>query len=126
MSNEDFFDEELATVLLMDEEGNEHLFELLAELEIEGDSYKVLAPMDVEEYPDEDDDFEVEIVILKAINDEEGNEFLCSIEEDEEWERVADAWQEFMEEERYFRRVNPRFFIRVRKIMVEGEEGIGT
>lgn len=102
MSNEDFFDEELATVLLMDEEGNEHLFELLAELEIEGDSYKVLAPMDVEEYPDEDDDFEVEIVILKAINDEEGNEFLCSIEEDEEWERVADAWQEFMEEEEIF------------------------
>jgi uncharacterized protein YrzB (UPF0473 family) len=90
LSNEDFFDEELATVLLMDEEGNEHLFELLAELDIEGDSYKVLAPMDVEEYPD-DDDFEVEIVILKTINDEEGNEFLCSIEEDEEWERVADV-----------------------------------
>ena len=66
--------------------------------------------MDVEEYPD-DDDFEVEIVILKTINDEEGNEFLCSIEEDEEWERVADAWQEFMDERRFIRQVNPAFFI---------------
>ena len=76
LSNEDFFDEELATVLLMDEEGNEHLFELLAELEIGG--VTGFGTHGCRRIPDEDDDFEVEIVILKAINDEEGNEFCAA------------------------------------------------
>ena len=38
-------------------------------------------------------------IILKVVFDEEGNEFLADIEDDEEWEKVADAWQELVDNE---------------------------
>ncbi len=98
MDNEEIFDEEDFPILvLVDEEGEEHEFELLAELEVEGQSYRVLVPLEEEE--DEDEETEVEVVILKVVYDEEGNEFLGDIEEDEEWEKVADAWQEMVDNE---------------------------
>jgi uncharacterized protein YrzB (UPF0473 family) len=98
MDNEEFFDdEEFPILVLVDEDGEEHEFELLAELEIEDQSYRVLIPAAEEEEFDEDE--EVEVVILKVVFDEEGNEFLADIEDDEEWEKVADAWQELADNE---------------------------
>ncbi|MBC7075922.1 MAG: DUF1292 domain-containing protein [Syntrophomonadaceae bacterium] len=89
------FDEELPVLVLVDEEGVEHEFELLAELEIEDDTYRVLIPLD--DLSEDFDDYEAEVVILKVIFDDEGNEMLADIEDDEEWEKVADAWQELVE-----------------------------
>jgi uncharacterized protein YrzB (UPF0473 family) len=98
MDNEEIFDEEDFPILvLVDEEGEEHEFELLAELEVEGQNYRVLVPLEEEEELDEE--AEVEVVILKVVFDEEGNEFLGDIEDDEEWEKVADAWQELVDNE---------------------------
>ena len=97
MNEEEFFDEEFPILILIDEEGEEHEFELLAELEIEDEKYRVLVPFDDEEADEDEDEFEV--VILKVVVDEEGNEFLSDIEDDEEWERVADAWQELADSE---------------------------
>ncbi|MCL6560504.1 MAG: DUF1292 domain-containing protein, partial [Firmicutes bacterium] len=37
--------------------------------------------------------------ILKFTHDEDGNELLVDIEDDEEWEKVADAWEEMLAEE---------------------------
>lgn len=102
MDNEEIFDEEDFPILvLVDEDGEEHEFELLAELEIEDQSYRVLIPVgeDEEAEDEEDDEEEVEVVILKVVYDEEGNEFLGDIEDDEEWEKVADAWQELADSE---------------------------
>jgi uncharacterized protein YrzB (UPF0473 family) len=102
MDNEEIFDdEEFPILVLVDEDGEEHEFELLAELEIEDQSYRVLIPAAEEEEidEDEDEDEEVEVVILKVVYDEEGNEFLADIEDDEEWEKVADAWQELADNE---------------------------
>ncbi|HPU49899.1 MAG TPA: DUF1292 domain-containing protein [Syntrophomonadaceae bacterium] len=96
MANEEFFDEEYPILVLVDDEGVEHQFELVAELEIEEDVYRVLIPLEEEEQLDEE---EVEVIILKVVYDEEGNEFLSDIEDDEEWERVADAWQELVDSE---------------------------
>ncbi|MDD4775071.1 MAG: DUF1292 domain-containing protein [Syntrophomonas sp.] len=99
MSNEEIFDdEEFPILVLVDEDGEEHEFELLAELEVEDQNYRVLIPYSEEE-PSEDDDEEVEVVILKVVYDEEGNEYLGDIEDDEEWEKVADAWQELADSE---------------------------
>lgn len=99
MDNDDLFDEEEYPILvLVDEDGEEHEFELLAELEIEDQNYRVLIPVDEEEVNLEDDE-EVEVVILKVVYDEDGNEFLSDIEDDEEWEKVADAWQELADSE---------------------------
>ena len=100
MNHDDYLDleEELPVLILVDDEGEEHEFELLAEMEIENDTYRVLIPVEYEDDEVEDDDeIEVEIVILRVVYDEEGTEFLCDIEDDEEWERVADAWQDLLE-----------------------------
>ncbi|HNX27866.1 MAG TPA: DUF1292 domain-containing protein [Syntrophomonadaceae bacterium] len=96
MSDEELFDEEFPILILVDEEGEEHEFELLAELEIDDEKYRVLIPLTDEENEEEE---EVEVVILKVVVDEEGNEFLSDIEDDDEWEKVADAWQELAESE---------------------------
>jgi len=96
LANEEVFDD-IEIIELVDDEGNEHLFELVAELEMEGNLYKVLIPY--EEDAEEDEETEVEVIILKSQTDESGEEFLVDIEDDEEWEKVADAWQELMEEE---------------------------
>jgi len=98
MDNEDIFDdEEFPVLVLVDEDGVEHEFELLAELEIDDQSYRVLIPLEEDEELDEE--AEVEVVILKVVFDEEGNEFLGDIDDDEEWEKVADAWQEMVDNE---------------------------
>jgi len=97
MSDEELFDEEFPVLVLVDDEGEEHQFELLAELEIENDTYRVLIPLD--DLDEDFDNYEAEVVILKVVFNEEGNEFLTDIEDDEEWERVADAWQELVESE---------------------------
>jgi len=96
MTNEEIFDEDFPILVLVDDEGVEHQFELLAELEIEEDVYRVLIPLEDEEHSEDE---EVEVIILKVVYDEEGNEFMSDIEDDEEWERVADAWQELVESE---------------------------
>ncbi len=73
-------------ITLIDEEGVEHDFTVLDILEVDGTEYAILIPVDEEEQEDE-------VVIFKFTEDDEGNEILVEIE-DEEWEKVADAWQE--------------------------------
>ncbi|MGE5390704.1 MAG: DUF1292 domain-containing protein [Deltaproteobacteria bacterium] len=100
MSNEEIFDdEEFSILVLVDDEGVEHEFELLAEMEIENEKYRVLIPLMEEEEMEDMDEFEAEIVILKVVYDEDGSEMLSDIEDEEEWEMVADAWQELVENE---------------------------
>lgn len=93
MHDGDLLDEDFPVLVLVDDEGIEHQFELLAELEIEETFYRVLIPMEDEE------EEECEVVILKVVYDEEGNEFLSDIDDEEEWEMVADAWQELVDNE---------------------------
>lgn len=87
--------EEFDTIILTDEEGQEHEFLHLDTLEVEGATYFVLMPIN-EETEDEEAD---EAIILKLGHDEDGNEMLLDIESDEEWEKVADAWEAMDEEE---------------------------
>ncbi|MGC7847770.1 DUF1292 domain-containing protein [Desulforudis sp. 1088] len=77
-------DDEVIT--LVDEDGEEHDFSVLDILEVDGEEYAILVPV-------ADDEQEDEVVIFKFAEDEEGNEILIDVE-DEEWEKVADAWQE--------------------------------
>lgn len=83
-------------VVLNDDEGKEHEFMHLASLEVDGNTYYVLLPVD--EAEDEDED-EAEAIILKLGKDENGEDMLFDIEDDEEWEKVADAWDEMEEDE---------------------------
>lgn len=89
MADETFdFEEEVFT--LTDEEGNESDFEFIGRIELDGNMYVALIPTDG------DDE---EYVILKVETDENGEEFLITIEDDEEFDKAADAFEdEFMSE----------------------------
>lgn len=77
-------------IVLNDDEGHEHEFMHLESLEVDGNTYYVLLPVD--EAEEEDD--EAEAIILKLSKDENGEDMLMDIEDDEEWEKVVDAWEE--------------------------------
>lgn len=82
--------EEDEVVTLVDEEGAEHDFTVIDIIEVEGAEYAIMLPVDEENN---------EAIILKFSKDEDGNELLVDIEDDEEWEKVSDAWEEMIAEE---------------------------
>lgn len=82
-------------ITLVDEDGNEKDFVVVNVLEVEGSRYAVLIPVT----EDMEEEEEPEAIILKFATDENGQEILMEIEDDEEWEKVADAWEEMIMEE---------------------------
>ncbi len=81
-------EEEVGVYTLTDlETGEEEDFELLAEAEIEGTTYMALAPVENEAE---------EFVILKAVLTEDGETDLVDIEDDEEFDRVADYFEDLL------------------------------
>ncbi|MGI6083555.1 MAG: DUF1292 domain-containing protein [Limnochordia bacterium] len=81
--------EELIT--LVDEEGQEHDFALDCTLEVDGQLYAVLIPFDD---TDEEDDEPIEAYIFR-VEEEDGEEQLVMLDDDEEFARVAQAYEEF-------------------------------
>jgi len=81
---------------LVDEEGNEKLFELIDVLEEDGKVYFALIPHaeDPAELLEE-----CELVVLAVQEGEEGGDILVPIESDEEYERIADIFIQRLEEE---------------------------
>ena len=77
-------------IVLIDEDGSEHEFVLIDVLEVDGEEYAILEPLNMDEE-------ETEAIILKIGKDENGEDILHDIEDDEEWEKVADKWQELIE-----------------------------
>ncbi len=76
-------------VTLCDDEGKEYTFEILDA--IEDDSSRYLALLPVFEDPKKILDDSGELVIVK-VNEENGEEFFTEIENDDEYEMVADAF----------------------------------
>jgi len=87
LDNNEEYDPEIYT--LTDEDGNELHFALLGTLENEGNTYKALIP--VNENGEEESD---EYVILKCTVDENGEDMLETIEDDDEFERIADIFDD--------------------------------
>ena len=87
--------EEGDLVVLTDENGEEHEFELVDIFEVDGKEYAVLAATEEDEEDSEDD----EAIVLRVEKDAEGNDQLVDIEDDDEWERVAARWDEILEDE---------------------------
>ena len=82
--------EEDEVVTLVDEEGAEHDFTVIDIIEVKGAEYAIMLQVDEENN---------EAIILKFSKDEDGNELLVDIEDDEEWEKVSDAWEEMIADE---------------------------
>lgn len=90
----DNFGDSILTIT--DEDGKEYVLEVLATLEMDGSEYYALVPY--VENEDETTDDELEVSILKAV-EEDGEEILCAIEDEDELERVYNALMELEEEE---------------------------
>ncbi len=76
-------------VTLSDDDGNEYTFEILDAIEDDENRYLALLP--VYEDPSKILDDSGELVIVK-VEEENGEEFFSEIEDDEEYEMVADAF----------------------------------
>lgn len=90
MDNNEMKEPEIFT--LTDEDGSELNFMLLASLEHEGVEYKAMVPVD--ENGEEESD---EYVILRCGVDEDGEDILETIDDDEEFDRIADIFDDEFE-----------------------------
>lgn len=83
-------------VTLVDDDGNEHEFEMVDTLEEGGGRYVAL----VAAYDDPDEllQDDGELLVLKAV-EENGEEFLESIEDEAEFTRISDLFMERLKDE---------------------------
>lgn len=85
--NEEYFEAEVFT--LTDDEGNEIEFEQIGICELDGTYYHALVPLNDDGAAEGE-----EYVILKSEIDENGEEFLVTIDDDDEFERIADMFED--------------------------------
>ena len=91
--NKNEFEAEYYT--LTDEDGNEIRFQVIASAEIEGVMYYAMIPVD--DQPAEEDVYEY--VILKAEKDEDGEDVLVTIDDDDEFDDIADYFDDMLSDE---------------------------
>ena len=80
---------------LTDEDGNEIEFELIGETEVDGVLYLAMIPADQK---GEEQGF-YEYVILKNEVDENGEDMLVTLDDDAEFDKVADSFDDMFSEE---------------------------
>ncbi len=86
MDNEEYYEPDILSV--SDEDGNEILFELLERYETDDDVYVAIT-----EYHDTAEEIveaDFEVIILKVVNDENGDEYLEEIQDEMEYEQISD------------------------------------
>ena len=84
---------------LTDEEGNEIEFELIGSAEINGILYYAMIPADAAEKAQSTEDGFCEYVILRVDENEDGTNDLVSVDDDEEFDDVADLFDDMFSEE---------------------------
>ncbi len=80
---------------LTDDEGNEYNFEVLDAIETDEARYLALLPLHDDPKAMLDDSGE--LVIVKVL-EEDGEEYFCEIEDDDEYETIADAFVDRLED----------------------------
>ncbi len=90
MAENEIFEEEFFVYTLTDDEGNENEYELLATTELDGKTYCALIPYS------EDGDESEEYIVLRVEKSEDNpeEEIFVTIEDDEEFDRVADIFDD--------------------------------
>lgn len=81
---------------LTDEDGNEIEFEVIGTAEMDGTLYYAMVPADDE---NAEDDGTIEYVLLKKETDEDGEDIFVTIDDDEEFDRVADYFDDMFSDE---------------------------
>ena len=83
-------------ITIADEEGNEFELEMLDVMDLDGQSYSVFVPADIENMDVNDPDYGL---IFLRNREENGEEFFDSIDDDDELDRVYQYYQELLEAE---------------------------
>ncbi len=92
--NDNTYETEIEVYTLQDEEGNEHEFELIGTCERNGVKYYAMIPADAE---NKEEEFCEYVILKSAIQD--GEETLVSIDDDDEFDDVADYFDDLFSEE---------------------------
>jgi uncharacterized protein YrzB (UPF0473 family) len=79
----------LENITLTDEEGNDVEFEVITKLEIEEAEYFIVSPVD-----DDNED----AIALKVVKGEDGEEYFATVEDEEEFNMVNDAFETLYDE----------------------------
>jgi uncharacterized protein YrzB (UPF0473 family) len=82
---------------LLDEEGSEHSFEVIDILQVNENDYAILLPLE-EEKELNSQIGEDEAIIFRIVDEGEENQTLMAVEDEDEWELVASAWEEKVKE----------------------------
>ena len=94
MDNDNIYEPDIISVT--DEDGNEILFELLERYETEDAVYVAIT-----EYRDDAEEIveaDYEVIVLKVVEDDNGDEYLEEIKDDMEYEQVSDILMGMVEE----------------------------
>ena len=91
-------------VSVLDEDGNEHQFEVLDAIETDEGRYVALLPIYSEAEAAIDDDGE--LVILEVVDDN-GDDLLVPIEDDETFDEIAEIFEERLSEYYEINEVEP-------------------
>ena len=86
-------EEEYDVYTLTDEDGNESEFTLIGSVEMKGNTYYALIPADV----DEESEYLEYVILKKTIED--GEEVLVSVDDDDEYDDVADYFDDLFADE---------------------------
>ena len=78
---------------IMDEDGTEYELEVLSTLEYNGDTYLAVIPAGAEEEEN------LEVSILKSVEEDDGESTLCAIEDEQELEAVYELMMQELYEE---------------------------
>ncbi len=86
-------DQDINVVSIVDDEGNEHLFEEIDRIELDdGRRYLALVP-DMETNPEFYDDDDGDVIILKVI-EEDGESYLIQIEDEAEFIEIGNIFED--------------------------------
>ena len=86
-------EEEYDVYTLTDEDGNESEFTLIGSVEMKGNTYYALIPAS----PDEESEYLEYVILKKAVED--GEEVLVSVDDDDEYDDVADYFDDLFADE---------------------------
>ena len=88
-------EEEAIFCTLTDEDGKEIDFEVIGEAEIDGTEYFAMEPVGAED----SDDGIIEYVLLKKEKDEDGEDVFVTIDDEEEFDKVAAYFDDMFDDE---------------------------
>ncbi len=91
--NEDFGGD---IITIADDEGNQYELEILDVLDVDGVSYTVFVPADIDKMDVNDPDYGL---IFLRNREENGEEFFDSVDDQEELDRIYELYQQLIEAE---------------------------